>query len=169
MHSLSAKTSHANIIADNREKRVYMRFVSAQFVRAIIFLYRGCTSFLSTLLYPFFTSIFYTASLCTYKFIWCGSSSIMYLFLSSFFFLLLRFFFLFPKRRYHDCVYERGRKCRNISKSFPEYFLIDAITELILLSFFRLYLALFLSFVPLFSLPPIYPMFHVIFDKFEIE
>lgn len=67
-----------------------------RFVRAIIFLRRGFTYFslCSFLWLLFFTIIFYTASLCTYKFIHgVDLPYIMYLFCSSFFFLCISSFF----------------------------------------------------------------------------
>lgn len=95
-----------------------------RFVRAIIFLYRGFTSFPSTFLCPFFYVYIFST---LHPFVHINLSgvdspsflfSIMYLFYSS---SLLRFFFLFPTRRY-DCVYERGRKNVEIyRKAFPLY------------------------------------------------
>lgn len=59
----------------------------------------------------------------------------------------------------------KEREDVKVPRSFFEYF---AISKFILLSTLSL-ISSFLSLVFLFSLPPIYPMFHVISDKFEIE
>lgn len=148
-------------------------------VRAISFKYRGFNYFslCSPFFISFFTSIFYTASPCTYKFIHGVDLLIYNIFILFIFLLLLYFFFLssffvfllFPQRRHHDYVMREGEDVE-ISRNFFEYFEYFAIIEFVLLSILSLTFYAF-PFACIFVLPSakIYSMFHVISDKLKIE